>query len=164
MLNGTNSSDPEGAPLTFNWVRLSGLLVTLSTVTASQPTLTAPQVDTAGTALEFQLTVTADGRSSNPDTVLINVTDSTPGTPGNLPHAPMQAPIKLSRKACWSRLDSTNSSDPDGTVATRLWTQVAGVSPMVTLSDPTAPQPTFMAPEEVGATGVRLELISWWSQ
>jgi hypothetical protein len=152
MLNGTNSSDPEGAPLTFNWAQLAGPSVTFSSVTAAQPTFTAPQVDTAGAALEFQLTVTADGRSSNPDTVLINVIDS---TAGNLPPRADAGPDQTVEEGMLVTLDSTNSSDPDGTVATRLWMQAVG--PMVTLSDPTAPQPTFMAPEEVGATGVRLE-------
>jgi len=41
-------------------------------------------------------------------------------------------------------LDGTASSDSDGTIASYAWLQTAG--PSVTLSDSTAPQPTFTAP------------------
>lgn len=41
-------------------------------------------------------------------------------------------------------LDSTGSTDSDGTIASRLWSQVSG--PAVTLSSTTAAQPTFTAP------------------
>lgn len=42
-------------------------------------------------------------------------------------------------------LDGTSSSDPDGDVLSYLWTQLPGGTP-VTLSDATAQQPTFTAP------------------
>ena len=41
-------------------------------------------------------------------------------------------------------LDGTSSSDPNGTIASYLWTQLSGTT--VTLSDNTAAQPTFTAP------------------
>ena len=42
------------------------------------------------------------------------------------------------------RLDGSNSSDPDGTIGTFVWTQTAG--PVVALSNAAAPQPTVTAP------------------
>ncbi|RLB28206.1 MAG: hypothetical protein DRG87_09810, partial [Deltaproteobacteria bacterium] len=42
-------------------------------------------------------------------------------------------------------LDGSNSSDPDDGIASYLWTQTGGTS--VTLSDTSAVQPTFTAPD-----------------
>ena len=46
-------------------------------------------------------------------------------------------------------LNASNSSDPDGSITSYLWTQTAGTS--VTLSDPASTTPTFTAPS-VGVT------------
>ena len=50
-------------------------------------------------------------------------------------------------------LDGSNSTDPDGSIASYLWTQTTGTS--VTLSDPTSATPTFIAPD-VGLEGESL--------
>lgn len=72
-LNGTGSSDPEGA-VTYAWTQLSGAAVTLSNASASQPTFTAPSVF-GGDTLVFQLTVTDNGTPglTATDTVAISV-------------------------------------------------------------------------------------------
>jgi hypothetical protein len=43
-------------------------------------------------------------------------------------------------------LDSTGSTDADGTIASRAWTQTGG-TPAVTLSNPAAIKPVFSAPD-----------------
>ncbi len=50
-------------------------------------------------------------------------------------------------------LNGSNSTDPDDGIASSLWVQTGG--PAVTLSDPSAKQPTFTAPD-VGPEGVAL--------
>jgi hypothetical protein len=50
-------------------------------------------------------------------------------------------------------LDGSNSSDPDGDISTYFWEQTGGLS--VTLSDSSAAQPTFTAPD-VGSGGESL--------
>ncbi len=50
-------------------------------------------------------------------------------------------------------LNGSNSSDPDDGIASYLWEQTSGTT--VTLSDPTAVQPTFIAPD-VGPDGASL--------
>jgi PKD repeat protein len=74
-LDGTGSTDPDGnLPLAYGWQQSGGPLVTLSDLTAAQPTFTAPA---APTVLTFTLWVTdALGMvCDQPDTVVITVAD-----------------------------------------------------------------------------------------
>ena len=74
-LNGTQSSDPDGDPLTYSWLQVTGLNVVLVGAATAQPTFVAPEV-TADTQLTFQLTVT-DGRGGS-STDLVRVTIEAP--------------------------------------------------------------------------------------
>jgi len=77
-LDATNSSDPDNGIASYLWSQLSGTVVTLSDPSASQPSFTAPGVDTGGDSLTFQLMVTdAGGLPSAADTVSITVNDLT---------------------------------------------------------------------------------------
>jgi YVTN family beta-propeller protein len=72
-LDGSNSSDQNGSPLTYYWNQRSGPQVTLSDSTASGPTFTAPETNEQ-THLTFQLTVTnEEGIASEPDEVAITI-------------------------------------------------------------------------------------------
>ena len=53
-------------------------------------------------------------------------------------------------------LDGTGSSDSDGTIASYAWTQTQGET--VTLSDPTASQPSFVAPLSAGTATFELRV------
>lgn len=66
-LDGTGSADPCGKPLTWAWTWPGGA------ATGPTPTATFPLGTTVVT-----LIVTADGRTSEPDTVLVTVQDTTP--------------------------------------------------------------------------------------
>ena len=105
---------------------------------APQPTFTAPNVGDAGAALEFELQVTDDGDLSNTDNVIINIS--------NVNAAPIAdaGPDQTVNEGVEVTLDGSNSSDPDGSIATFAWTQTSG--PAVTLSDASSPQPTFTTP------------------
>ena len=70
QLDGTASSDPEGAPLSYLWHILSkpaGSLAVLSSTTASQPTIL---IDVAGPYV-LELVVSDGVQSSAPDQVTI---------------------------------------------------------------------------------------------
>jgi hypothetical protein len=71
-LDGTGSSDPAGATLTYAWTQTAGPAVTLSSSTAAQPTFTAPSVATT-TALTFSLVVQNATTASAPSTVTVTV-------------------------------------------------------------------------------------------
>ncbi len=52
-LDGSNSSDPDGAIAAHSWIQTAGTSVTLSDATADQPSFTAPDVGEYGEALTF---------------------------------------------------------------------------------------------------------------
>ncbi len=67
QLDGSQSYDPDGDLLTYQWKQLSGPAVSLSNASAVKPTFIAPAVAVGSSAtLTFQLTVTdPDGLSSS---------------------------------------------------------------------------------------------------
>ena len=79
-LDGSGSSDADGAPLTYAWSQTSGPSVTLSSATVAQPTFTAPTlaVGDADAVLVFSLTVNDGTVSSSADTVTITVVAPSP--------------------------------------------------------------------------------------
>jgi hypothetical protein len=74
QLDGTGSSDPDSEPLTYSWVQVAGLSVTLSGATSATPTFTPVALDT----YRFELTVFDGIDYSLPDTVSILVVNGAP--------------------------------------------------------------------------------------
>jgi hypothetical protein len=72
-LDGTGSTDPDGDPLTYRWVQVSGPAVVLSDSTAVNPTFQAPMVVFGGAQLVFRLIVNDGQVDSAPDEVTISV-------------------------------------------------------------------------------------------
>ena len=68
-LNGANSSDPEGQPLTFTWRQIEGEQVTLSDSKIARPTMST--LDPGRYA--FELVVNDGVASSIPDTVVVDI-------------------------------------------------------------------------------------------
>ncbi len=73
QLDGSASSDPGGAPLTYAWTQTAGPSVTLSSLTAVKPTFTAPS---AATSLTFQLVVGNGSATSLPSSTTVTVVSS----------------------------------------------------------------------------------------
>ncbi len=78
-MDGSNSTDPDGT-LSYEWVQISGTTVTLSDPLGVQSTFTTPDVESSGTVLTFQLTVTDNGGLESTDTCSVNINwaDDTP--------------------------------------------------------------------------------------
>jgi hypothetical protein len=149
-LDGTGSSDPDGNPLTYQWVQAAGPAVTLSSAAAGRPTFTAPNVTTA-TDLVFSLVVRDAALSSPADTVNVRV------APVNRPPVASAGADQAVLSASLVTLDGSGSSDPDGEAITYEWWQIAG--PAVLLSNPAAQRPTFTAPAVAAATDLIFGLV-----
>jgi hypothetical protein len=155
-LNGTESNDPEGTPITFRWKFVTvppGSAVTdasLSNATSSKPTFT-PDAD--GT-YKLQLVVNDGVQDSVPDEVVIIAT--TPNVPPIANAGPDQNAITGSLVI----LNGKGSFDPEGEMITFLWAFVkvpAGSSVTdASLSDITSAKPEFTP--DVNGT-YRLQLV-----
>ena len=95
MLDGSQSSDPTGQPLTFTWTQPAGPIVTLDNAQSPKPSFLAPMV-TTDTVLTFQLIVSNGTSTSAPVTVTITVKTlpSSGGQPpeGQTPSTPTPVP------------------------------------------------------------------------
>jgi hypothetical protein len=146
-LDGSASSDPEAAPLSFQWAQIGGPAVSLNLADPVRPTFIAPTVPVGGATLTFQLTVNDGQLTSEADAVNITVK--------NVNHAPVAdaGTDQAVAEGALITLDGSGSFDPDADPLTFSWVQTAG--PPVTLSDGGAKNPTFTAPW-VGPGGATL--------
>ena len=151
-LDATGSVDVDVADsLTYQWTQESSDLptITLSDSTATQPTFTAPEVD-ATTDFIFKVTV-SDTIDSTTDTVTITIQDVS--TSVNTPPTANAGVDQIVTEGDTVTLDATGSVDADGVDSlTYQWTQESPDLPTITLSDSTATQPTFVAPEVATTT------------
>ncbi len=130
------ATDPEGQGLMYLWTQTGGPPVTMTGVGTAMPSFVAPN-EVANTTITFQVTVT-DGTNTTVDTVsvLVNADDDAPTVDAGADQTVNEGDEVL--------LEATAADPEDGTL-TYTWTQVGG--PAVTLSDATAPDPRFEAPE-----------------
>ena len=142
-LDGTGSSDPDGSITAYQWVQASGPNVTLSNPASATTTFTAPGFGTGGGSLTFQLTVTDDLGLQSTDTMIVNVDWLNLSPTANA--GDDQTGAFSVEEGQTVVLDGSASSDPDDGIAAYLWEQT-GTGTVVTLSDPTAVQPTFVTP------------------
>ena len=146
-LDGSNSTDPEGKGLSYQWSQVAGQPVTLSSTQVVKPTFTTPDVGPGGASLTFRLTVTDDGDLQDSDSTIVNVRFV--NEPPEADAGPNQTVLENSKVT----LDGSNSSDPEGERITYQWKQIAG--PLVSLSDTQVVKPAFTAPD-VGPGGASL--------
>jgi len=127
----------SGEVLTYSWVQISGVAVTLDDPTSRTATFIAP--DVLG-ALVFRLTVTDAAGLDSSDTVEVVVTLSAVNTP---PIADAGAPQSVVSNQTVV-LDGSASQDADGDPLSFLWRQVAGT--VVTLLGSDIANPIFVSP------------------
>ncbi|WP_235679406.1 autotransporter outer membrane beta-barrel domain-containing protein [Aquibium microcysteis] len=137
-LDGSASSDADGDDLTYLWTQTGGETVTLSSATGKAPRFTAPAK--AG-ALTFSLVMNDGLADSEADEVVVTVAGA-----NTRPVASAGTGLRGVLPGAFVSLDGSGSGDEDGDDLTYLWTQTDGTT--VTLSDATAAQPTFTAPDQ----------------
>gem|GEM_PF-6703600 len=94
LLNGANSSDPDGDALTYAWTQIDGPIVALKNANAAMPSFTAPFVNSAGAILKFRLTVNDGFGGSSSDTATVTV--------ANINDPPSIAAARASLSVLWS--------------------------------------------------------------
>ena len=139
VLDGSNSS-PRPFIAAYFWQQTGGNpTVVLEDADTAKASFTAPNVESEGASLTFRLTVsyffwfTADT-----DSTIVNVRFV------NDPPTADAGPDQNVDEETTVTLDGSNSFDPDDGIESYRWKQIAG--PSVSLSDPEAVQPTFLAP------------------
>ena len=150
-LDATASVDVDGDSLTYQWTQESPDLptITISDSTATQPTFTAPEVATT-TDFIFKVTVSDSLAATDIDTVTITVNNIL--TSANNPPIARAGVDQTVTEGDTITLDATASVDVDGDSLTYQWTQESPDLPTITISDSTATQPTFTAPEVATTT------------
>lgn len=146
VLDGASSTDPDDGIASYEWTQIDGPAVALMNADTAQASFTTPDVDPAGAALTFQLTVTDQGGLKSTATCIVNVTwvNAPPIANAGLD----QTVSEVTRVT----IDASKSSDSDDGIATYDWQQIEG--PAVTLSNSASMQPTFTAPDVTVAGAV----------
>ena len=152
-LNGLQSRDPNGDPLSFLWTQVGGPLVALSNHASAIVTFTAPHVS-APSMLTFELVVSAGGPISSP--AFVNVTVNPIPAPANRPPTANAGADQAVNPGATVVLDGSASSDPDGDQISFSWRQTAG--PTITLQGASTANPSFNAPAVTTQTVLTFEL------
>jgi len=138
-LDGTGSHDPEGDPLSYEWVfesRPEGSLAFLSNPTASRPTFTP---DRSGRYV-VNLMVNDGALDSDPDECVISV---------NSPPKADAGPDARTAVGKFYALDGSGSSDPDGDVLSFSWSLSLPPGSAAALVNQNTSKPGF-TPDVVG--------------
>jgi hypothetical protein len=142
-LNGSGSTDPDGAIASYRWVQIKGPNVHIYNANTRHAVFVAPQVGSLGASLVFQLQVADHLGLKTRDECIMNVQSA------HLPPVASAGPDQTAATMSSVTLNGSGSHDPVGSSVTYRWKQIRGVP--VTLSDPTVKTPVFTAPSVAGA-------------
>ncbi len=147
-LDGSGSSDPDGAIASYRWVQINGPNVEILNANTAYASFVAPDAGPPGASLVFQLQVTDQFGLTMRDQCTVNVVNAEQPPLANA--GPNQTAAAMSSVT----LDGSGSYDPVNATDSYRWKQISGAP--VTLSDPTAETPVFTAPAYVDAQSSEL--------
>ena len=121
-LNGSQSSDPDGTIASYAWAQVSGPnTAAIANANQARPTVSG----LIQGVYTFRLTVRDNENATASETVNVTVNAAAP-PPNQLPVANAGANITITLPVNTAALNGSQSSDPDGTIASYAWAQVAG--------------------------------------
>ncbi len=123
LLNGTNSSDPDGTISSFIWTRISGP----ASLNIHSPASSKTSVKNLVPGVyQFELKVTDNGGLSAKDTIQVTVID--PGSPNRPPVADAGIDQTITLPVNSGILNGSASTDPDNNITAYAWTKISGPS------------------------------------
>jgi K319L-like, PKD domain len=121
-LDGSNSSDPDGTIVSYNWTKLSGPASFNINNAASVTTVVK---DLEAGVYQFELEVKDNGGLSSKDTMMVTVDE----VPVNHPPVANAGPDQtIVQPANTTILDGSASWDPDNNIVGYAWTKLSGPS------------------------------------
>lgn len=150
VLSGS-ASDADGRIVSLRWTQIAGPTVSLSGADTASARFVAP-APTEPTVLGFRLQATDDGGATGTDEVSITVRAA---PPANQPPVAQAGADQIVSEGASVRLQGSGS-DSDGRVVSFQWSQTAGTA--VSLSDASAPTPSFTAPAVDADTALEFQL------
>ena len=142
-LDGSGSSDPDGAIASYKWVQINGPNVEILNAHTAYASFVAPDAGPPGASLVFQLQVTDQFGLTMRDQCTVNVVNA------EQPPLASAGPNQTAAAMSSVTLDGSGSYDPVNATDSYRWKQISGAP--VTLSDPMAEAPVFTAPAYVDA-------------
>lgn len=139
-LDGNESYDPDDDIVQYHWQQIEGTNITLRDPTSAETVFTAPQIQSDGEVLIFELTVTDSGKLKSTDQCEVFVNHIEGSAP--IAHAGQDQVVKEGEKVV---LNGSLSSDTDEDILFYYWKQSAG--PSIDLENPYGMTATFIAPE-----------------
>ena len=134
-LDGSSSTDPDGAISAYAWSQISGTDIQLGSVSEQITTFTSPNIEGD---LVFRLVVLDDQSASDSDTVIVSVINT------NVDPVAIAGEDQIVVTNELVTLDGSASADSDGTISAYAWSQISGQ--VVTLSAANEAITTFTAP------------------
>jgi serine protease len=136
VLDGTGSTDQDGAIAAYAWRLLSGIAIDLPDPAQAQVSMTAPATTQAFQNV-YELTVTDELGDSSTDTVNVTIRPIIPPVADAGPDQTVESEARVV-------ISAAASSDADGEITAFRWLQTEG--PAVDIGDPAQPELTFTAP------------------
>ncbi|HEY6503929.1 MAG TPA: PKD domain-containing protein [Chitinophagaceae bacterium] len=140
LLDGSNSSDPDGTISSFLWKKITG--PPAYTLISASSTITKAKNLVAG-IYQFELKVTDDKGLSATDTLSVTVNATAVQNRPPIANAGPDQNIVLPANS--ATLDGNGSTDPDNNIVSYTWTRISGASSFLL---------TNLSPSKVQITGL----------
>jgi len=130
-----SGNDTDGSIVAYSWIQTSGTSVTLNNANTANASFTAPTVS-ADEILVFELTVTDNDGANATDSISITVQNN-----NQSPTADAGVDQTVDEGTAVNL--AGNGTDPDGSISSYAWTQIAG--PLVSLINENTANASFTA-------------------